>query len=61
MASSFVGEITLQAAVPDDSVDPEQGQEEDEGRFSISTIHRSKGLEWSDVYSPFFNEGLMNH
>ena len=27
--------------------------------MNISTIHRSKGLEWSDVYSPFLNEGLM--
>ncbi|KAL7542189.1 hypothetical protein ACHAXR_011588 [Thalassiosira sp. AJA248-18] len=29
------------------------------GRVSISTVHRSKGLEWSDVYCPFFNQGFL--
>ena len=31
----------------------------DAERVAVSTIHRSKGLEWMDVYSPFLNEGLM--
>ena len=29
------------------------------GRVSISTIRRAKGLEWSDVYVPYFNQGFM--
>jgi superfamily I DNA/RNA helicase len=28
-------------------------------KVSISSIHRSKGLEWSDVYVPYFNQGFL--
>ena len=31
----------------------------DAGRVSISTVHRAKGLEWSDVYVPYFNQGCL--
>ena len=27
--------------------------------MSVSTIHRSKGLEWMDVHVPWFNQGLL--
>ena len=28
-------------------------------KVAISTIHKAKGLEWSDVYVPYFNEKFM--
>lgn len=56
MAGSFLDEIELQALRPERADDADR---DDEGRLSISTIHQSKGLEWKDVYIPFFNEGLM--
>lgn len=55
VARAFVSEVSLQNAVPDGSVDSEANSD----RVSISTIHRAKGLEWKDVYCPWFNEGLM--
>ena len=55
VAAEFIGEIALQNAVPDTAT----GQPEDEDRVAVSTVHRSKGLEWTDVYSPYLNEGLM--
>lgn len=56
VALSFITEIALQSAVPDGAAGADT---EHEGRASLSTIHRSKGLEWLDIYSPWFNEGLM--
>jgi superfamily I DNA/RNA helicase len=26
---------------------------------TISSVHRAKGLEWCDVYIPFFNDGFL--
>jgi superfamily I DNA/RNA helicase len=28
-------------------------------KVTISTIHKAKGLEWSDVYVPYLNEGFL--
>ena len=53
--TEFVSEIALQNSVPDDAINPQAKED----RVSVSSIHRSKGLEWCDVYSPFLNEKLM--
>jgi len=53
VVSSFVADLALQMKGQE-----EDGQHEDD-RVTISTIHRAKGLEWKDVYVPFFNEGYM--
>eukprot|EP00978_Attheya_sp_CCMP212_P008547 scaffold20041_cov39-Attheya_sp.AAC.1 len=34
------------------------GTDDKEG-VTISTVHRAKGLEWNDVYVPYFNQGFM--
>ncbi len=31
----------------------------DDDKVSISTVHRAKGLEWSDVYVPYLNEEYL--
>ena len=53
MACDFVSEIALQHATP-----LAAGPQDAADRVSLSTIHRAKGLEWRDVYSPFLNEVL---
>jgi hypothetical protein len=58
VARSFVAEVALQAAVPDGAGGP-NADEECDGRVSVSTVHRAKGLEWPVVIVPNFNEGLM--
>ena len=30
-------------------------------KVAISTIHRSKGLEWEEVYIPGCNQNMMSH
>ena len=52
-----MSEIALQNAVTDAATCSDPDASED--RVAISTIHRAKGLEWGDVYLPFFNEGFM--
>eukprot|EP00978_Attheya_sp_CCMP212_P033911 scaffold139459_cov31-Attheya_sp.AAC.1 len=32
---------------------------DDKECVTISTVHRAKGLEWNDVYVPYFNQGFM--
>jgi DNA helicase-2/ATP-dependent DNA helicase PcrA len=32
-----------------------------ENKVAISTIHKSKGLEWSEVYIPGCNQGILPH
>jgi superfamily I DNA/RNA helicase len=51
VVNSFLADLALQMA-------EEESVKEDD-RVTISTIHRAKGLEWSEVYIPFFNEGYM--
>lgn len=48
---SFLENLELQH-----TCEPENGQD---NRVTISTIHRAKGLEWDDVYIPFFNMEYM--
>eukprot|EP00984_Skeletonema_dohrnii_P021094 scaffold10438_cov102-Skeletonema_dohrnii-CCMP3373.AAC.2 len=31
----------------------------DDDKVTISSVHRAKGLEWSDVYVPYLNEGFL--
>ena len=54
VAKGFIAEIALQSAVDEDGA-----AGADQGKASLSTIHRAKGLEWREVYSPWFNQGLM--
>ena len=60
LGRSVVAEFLANAALEKTT---ESGDEPDrEGisdKVSISTIHRAKGLEWSDVYVPFFNQEFM--
>ena len=49
-------EVGARYVLPDDAPG---GHDAADGRVCISTIHRAKGLEWSDVYSPLFNQGLF--
>jgi superfamily I DNA/RNA helicase len=52
VVSSFLADLALQTK--------DEGQPGDEDdRVTISTIHRAKGLEWNEVYVPYFNEGYM--
>ena len=53
---SFLAEIALQQSVEEDE---STLNNHEAGKVSISTIHRAKGLEWKDVYVPFFNDELM--
>lgn len=53
IVKEFLASIALQS-----SVEHEEPCFDDVGRVSISTVHRSKGLEWSDVYVPYLNQGL---
>ena len=39
--------------------DEENEESKEYDRITISTIHRVKGLEWKDVYVPYFNERYM--
>ena len=55
VVSSFLADLALQIAVSKD----EEGGEGGDDRVTISTIHRAKGLEWEEVYVPYFNEGFM--
>ncbi|KAL7544795.1 hypothetical protein ACHAWF_011213 [Thalassiosira exigua] len=52
----FLANVALQNSVEDDKPNTSGDKS---GKVSISTIHRSKGLEWEDVYIPYFNEGFM--
>mmetsp|Transcript_12298 Transcript_12298/g.40998 ORF Transcript_12298/g.40998 Transcript_12298/m.40998 type:complete len:761 (+) Transcript_12298:59-2341(+) len=49
--AAFLSKISLQSAVAESGGD--------DNRVVISTIHRSKGLEWSNVFVPFFNDTFM--
>ena len=53
VVNSFLADLALQM----NGDGAESDMEED--RVTISTIHRAKGLEWEEVYVPFFNDGLM--
>jgi superfamily I DNA/RNA helicase len=55
IVQSFISEITLQeTSEPDIS-----GKSTDAETVTISSVHRAKGLEWCDVYIPFFNDGFL--
>lgn len=54
VVDSFLADLALQMTTPDDGT----GDDEDD-RVTISTIHRAKGLEWKEVFVPYFNEGFM--
>lgn len=53
VVNSLLADLALQMT-------PDDGSEDQEAdKLTISTIHRAKGLEWEEVYVPFFNEGFM--
>lgn len=49
----------LACAALQQSVEDEDPVEEAKDKLIISTVHRAKGLEWSDVYVPYFNQIFM--
>lgn len=51
---SFLADLALQKPDDDEGDDTENAD-----KVTISTVHRAKGLEWNEVYVPFFNEGYM--
>ncbi|CAB9515526.1 Probable DNA helicase II homolog [Seminavis robusta] len=52
--SSFLEDMALQMDDTEGGLDGKQ-----DNRVTLCTIHRAKGLEWNDVYVPFFNEEYM--
>ena len=60
LGKSVVAEFLANAALEKTGEgDEEPDCEGASGKVSISTIHRAKGLEWNDVYVPFFNQGFL--
>jgi len=41
------------------SVENEEPSIDKKEKVSISTVHRAKGLEWSDVYVPYLNDSYL--
>lgn len=41
------------------SEDEAEEEKDMNNKVTISTIHKAKGLEWSDVYVPYLNEGFL--
>lgn len=51
--------ITWRDVVMDAALREARQSQSSEGQVTLSTIHRSKGLEWDHVLIPGFSEGLM--
>ena len=56
VVDEFLAGILLQHSIIDDQ--PHAFNDGDE-KVTISTVHRAKGLEWSDVYVPYLNEAFL--
>lgn len=56
LGRSVVNEFLACAALQSYDIDDPESVS---NKVSISTIHRAKGLEWCDVYVPYFNEKFL--
>jgi superfamily I DNA/RNA helicase len=59
LGRSVVDEFLAGIMLQHSSVEDQPHAFTDGDRVTISTIHRAKGLEWSDVYVPYLNEGFL--
>eukprot|EP00550_Attheya_septentrionalis_P002922 CAMPEP_0198300718 /NCGR_PEP_ID=MMETSP1449-20131203/49182_1 /TAXON_ID=420275 /ORGANISM="Attheya septentrionalis, Strain CCMP2084" /LENGTH=1103 /DNA_ID=CAMNT_0044002609 /DNA_START=42 /DNA_END=3350 /DNA_ORIENTATION=- len=53
---SFAADVALNSNI---EVPRSGSGTDDKECVTISTVHRAKGLEWNDVYVPYFNQGFM--
>lgn len=52
-------ELTWRSVILEVALRDARQSEAEQGQVTLSTVHRSKGLEWDEVYVAGFSEGLM--
>jgi len=52
-------DLTWRSVILEVALRDARQSEADQGQVTLSTIHRSKGLEWDEVFLAGFSEGLM--